>query len=214
MEGRNLRSRRRRGGTIAPVPMPELVGEIKGVGELAGGMCETPCRERRARLLRRRSQTRANVISRISARAEQIAVAALPCPVMPLPDVVDAPAAGVPVAPGATARDSDVATDGFGVADVVVITVDVEPMGVGRCVCAVVCETCPTVAEQMPGVLTSVLHLKFAGGGPGSIIEWNPMLAKRVSTGRPGRERKGARTAHFWQVLMIKSTVASTALSP
>jgi hypothetical protein len=87
MDGsRNLRSPRRRGGvSTARGPLAELAGEIKGVGDPAGGTSRAgPLRERRAwskdalRRFRHRSQTRAKVTSSISARTEQIATAAFP----------------------------------------------------------------------------------------------------------------------------------------
>lgn len=51
IDGRNLRSRSRRGGvSIEPLPMAELAGEISGVGDpVAGASRDSLNREHRAR---------------------------------------------------------------------------------------------------------------------------------------------------------------------
>lgn len=115
------------------VPIAEPAGEIRGVGDPAVATSwDMPWRERRARWkealrrFRRRSQSRAKHINKISARTEHTAMAALPCPVKLLPDVVDA-ATGVElfVAAGGAAVGSDItiACVGFAcaVVDVVVL---------------------------------------------------------------------------------------------
>lgn len=83
------------------VPTAELAAEIRGVGDPAGAPSgRSPRRERRARWkealrrFRRRRQTRAKAISKMRARTEHTAIAALPCPVRLLPDVVDAAGGG------------------------------------------------------------------------------------------------------------------------
>lgn len=106
------------------VPMAELVGEMSGVGEPARGMLwDTPRRDRKARWndalrrFRRRSQTRMKHMIKMRARTEQIATAALPCPVNLLPDVVDdavAVAEGLPVATVGAEVGSEAATAGVG----------------------------------------------------------------------------------------------------
>lgn len=186
MDGRNLRSRRRRGAvTTVRVPIAELAGEIKGVGEPAvATSLDTPRRERRARWkealrrFRRRSQRRAKHTRSISARTEHTAIAALPWPVRLLPDVVVPPAeVGLAVSTGCADVGPETTTAGVGFACVAVVVI--RGVGLAGAGCGAVCDwgdgaacgTCIMEAEQGPCVSVSVLHWKSDGGGPGSKME-------------------------------------------
>lgn len=190
MEGRNLRSRSRRGGVCSSdlAPTAEPVGEISGVGDspswpsCGGG----PVRERSAlwkvdlRFLRRRSHSRAKHTSATSASAEHTATAALPAALRVLPDVVEVPAAAssASVVVGVAVADVlDLVDVSVGLSVVVAIGGTVL-VGVGR-VAVLDCddEACDRVAVQSPPEPPCVLQVKSAGGGPGSKIEKNPMLA-------------------------------------
>lgn len=137
MDGRNLRSRSRRGGVMIELrPMAELVGEIRGVGESVAGASW----DRRARWkddlrrFRRRSQSKAKHTRAISASVEHTATAAISCPDKLLPDVVDAPAVATPAVVVVGVSDVDpggTATGIFpGCVVVAVGTVLVDPSGV------------------------------------------------------------------------------------
>ena len=169
---------------VVRVPMAELAGEMSGVGEPAGAPSwGRPRRELNARWkealrrFRRRSQTRAKVTRRIRARTEHTAMAALPCPVRLLPDVVDAAGdAGLSVVAGGADVGFEATTAGVDFACVVVVMV----RGVGLadtgdatpgCRPWVAWGTCIMVAEQTVDVPASVRQLKFGGGGPGSSME-------------------------------------------
>ena len=165
------------------MPMAELVGEMSGVGEPAGAPSwGRPRRELNARWkealrrFRRRSQTRAKVTRRIRARTEHIAMAAFPCPVRLLPDVVDAAGGtGLSVVAGGADVGCEVTTAGVGVACVVVMVRGVVLADIGDatpgCRPWVACGTCIMVAEQTLEVSVSVGQLKLGGGGPGSSME-------------------------------------------
>lgn len=193
---------------IVRVPMAELAGEIRGVGEPAGPTPweeVTPRRERSARWkealrrFRRRRQTQARHITRISARTEHTPIAALPCAVRLLPDVVDAAAdaaVGVElsVATGGAEVGFETTTAGVGFARVAVVVVRgvvlvVNTSGGIVCDCddGNACGTCSIVTEQPPCVSASVLHRNPGGGGPGSRMSWKPILTKPVSLSGPPR---------------------------
>ncbi len=187
MEGRNLRSRSRRGGVRSVrVPTAELAGEMSGVGEPAGGRSpDSPRRERRVRWkealrrFRRRSQSSAREMIRISARIEHTPTATLPCAVRLLPVVVDAAVVGdgSSVATGGADVGCEPATPGVGFACVVVavgwvVLVGIDAGDVLNGGPGVAAGTARRLAEQPAvRVLVSVLHLKPGGGGPGSRIE-------------------------------------------
>ena len=168
------------------MPMAELAGEMSGVGEPAGGrLPESPRRERRVRWkealrrFRRRSQSSAREITRISARMEHTPTATLPCVVRLLPVVVDAAVVGdgSSVATGGADVGSDPTTPGVGSACVVVavewvVFVGIDGADVLNGGPGVAAGTARRLAEQPPvRVLVSVLHLKSGGGGPGSRME-------------------------------------------
>lgn len=186
MDGRNLRSRRRSGGVrIDRLPAAEPAGDISGVGDPAGPISwERPRRERKVRWkaarrrFRRRSHRRAKHMMMISARTEQTATAALPCPVRLLPEVVDAAAAvGSPVSVGTGFVDwgFDPPSPGEGLTGATVEVVGAELVNIVcdavDCIPTVAADACIPVAEQPADVLVSVLHLNPNGGGPGSMIE-------------------------------------------
>jgi hypothetical protein len=191
------------------VPMAELAGEIRGVGEPAGPTsCEVrPRRERSARWkealrrFRRRRQTNARHITRISARTEHTPIAALPCAVRLLPDVVDAAAdAAVGVELSVATEGAEVGcettTAGVGFARVavvvvvrgVVLLVSTSGGAVRDCDDGNACGTCSMVTEQPLCVSGLVLHRKPGGGGPGSRMSRNaPILSRPVSLSGPPR---------------------------
>jgi hypothetical protein len=110
---------------------------------------------------------------------------------MLLPDVVVGADVGVEllVATGGEDVGPEATTAGFGLGCAVVVVCGAVLGGIVRdeeldCDAWVVCGTCTIVAEQTAGASASVLHLKSAGGGPGSRREEKPILAKTVSIER------------------------------
>ena len=131
------------------------------------------------RRFRRRSQSSAREMIRISARIEHTPTATLPCAVRLLPVVVDAAVVGdgSSVATGGADVGCEPATPGVGFACVVVavgwvVLVGIDAGDVLNGGPGVAAGTARRLAEQPAvRVLVSVLHLKPGGGGPGSRIE-------------------------------------------